>query len=82
MVQKKKVINVIRKIYTYNVVDVFPVVQRNKLERSQHRPQEIVEIRVPMIGVRANTKAHVTNWAMSANNGKGTANKLYYKQTL
>jgi hypothetical protein len=32
-----------------------------------------------MIGVRANADAHVTNWAMSANKGKGFANKLYTK---
>lgn len=61
---------------TYDVVDIFPVVQRNQLKRSQHRPQEIVEIRVTVVGIGPDTDAHVTNRTVPVNNHNEDTNQL------
>lgn len=68
--------------YTYDVVDVFPVVQRNQLKRSQHRPQEIVEIRITMVGVGPDANAHVTDRTMSVNNNNKNTNQLTWLLTI
>lgn len=61
---------------TYDVVDVFPVVQRNQLKRSQHRPKEIVEIRVTMVGVGPDADAYITDRTMPVDNHNEDTNQL------
>lgn len=46
-------------IFTHHVINILPVVKRDQLEGGQHWPEEIVEIGVPMVGIRAHAKAGV-----------------------
>ena len=40
---------------TYHVVNVLPVVERDELERGEHRPRERVEVGVAKVGIVSET---------------------------
>lgn len=41
------------------VVDVLPVIQGNQLKGCEHRPQEIIEVGVTVVWIRANAETSV-----------------------
>lgn len=41
------------------VVDVLPIIQGNQLKGCEHRPQEIIEVGVTVVWIRANAETSV-----------------------
>ena len=51
----------------HHVVNVFPIVERDKLESGQHRPGKRVKVGVTKVGVVAQAgQTHVVRWAVPA----------------
>lgn len=40
---------------TYHIINILPIIKRDKLEGGQHGPEEVVKVRVPMVGIRTHT---------------------------
>lgn len=47
------------------VVDVLPIIQGNQLKGCEHRPQEIIEVGVTVVWIRANAETSVALVAVS-----------------
>lgn len=44
---------------THHIINILPVIQGDELEGGEHRPEEIVEVRVTMVGVWSNAQTCV-----------------------
>lgn len=49
------------------VVDILPIIQSNQLKGGEHRPQEIIKVRVTVIWIRANAETGIVLVAVSVN---------------